>query len=148
MPFFWYDAVLWSIRSSHPIPLLNNLTIFGKWRQISIWSLFLFVELLTNHSNLQEHSARLEQIDYPSVYRPSLSLRRETRCLLVSFSYHLSSLAFAFCLILQSQWHKCSFQRVSSPKLGYWKHCQSKQCKKIFPRVLSTTGQPLHLSLG
>ena len=122
--------------------------ISGKVTADSNLEFFSFVVMSANHPNFQEQLTRKEHTDYPYIYRPSLCLRRETCSLLVSFSYHLSSLAFAFCLALQFQWHKCSFQRASSLSLTYWKNYDSKQLKTIFPIVFPTIVQLLHLTLG
>ena len=140
--FLVIDSVFWLSWS-------GRFSIFPeKWRQIPIWSFFPFVVMSANHPNFQEQLTRKEHTDYPYIYRPSLCLRRETCRLLVSFSYHLSSLAFAFCLALQFQWHKCPFQRASSLSLAYWKNYDSKQLKTIFPIVFPTIVQLLHLTLG
>lgn len=88
------------LNTSHPFFVQFDKLIDGRYR---FGAFFPSLNCWKISSNLLEQSATIEQVAYPSIYRRSLCLKRGNCCLLFSFSYHLSSLAFAFCLILQSQ---------------------------------------------
>ena len=89
-----YAVVRWSIRSTPPMPLLYSFTTVG---------------LTIHHRCLQAQWIEVEQTDYPSIYRPSHFLNKNTRNHHSSFSYLQAFLVFVFCFCEQFRQHKCQF---------------------------------------